>query len=63
MSSVMFGKKMLLESSSAEPLIMNYDEVSEESYAEALRKITGFTQKARSGDKLEFSLFQFQLYY
>jgi hypothetical protein len=56
MSSVMFGKKMLLESSSAEPLIMNYDEVSEESYAEALRKITGFTQKARSGDKLEFSL-------
>ncbi|MCM8532310.1 MAG: hypothetical protein NE330_14200, partial [Lentisphaeraceae bacterium] len=56
MSSVMAGKKVLLQKSEKAPLTIEYNEATDEVYLEAKRKISGFLKGTKEAGKLQFSL-------
>lgn len=56
MSSVMAGKRILVESGVQTPLEIGYEGISESTYSESMRKINAFEEQASSQQKLEFSL-------
>ncbi|MCH2206350.1 MAG: hypothetical protein MK132_10820 [Lentisphaerales bacterium] len=56
MTSVMAGKRILIESGVRTPLEISYNKITEETYSEAMRKMNAFGEQASSQSKLEFSL-------
>ena len=56
MSSVMAGKRILLESGVPDQIAINYNKIPETTFSETMRKVNAFVKQASSHEKLEFSL-------